>query len=143
MSCGQLCGIESTHGFSPPAPLGPNPHGAGNVQEQLYHEIKPAVAGANYIVQHMREKNDYNEVGGAGFPGSRSSSGWGTWSAPPLHPSWAPEGPLPSGAAEPDTTTFQTLTLDGRAGWLADPFAFQCFPGPGAGGSDLVCGSST
>lgn len=30
--------------------------------DQLYGEIKPAVDGANYIVKHMRDKNDYNEV---------------------------------------------------------------------------------
>lgn len=32
--------------------------------DQLYGEMKPAVDGANYIVQHMRDKNDYNEVRG-------------------------------------------------------------------------------
>ncbi|XP_048867048.1 acetylcholine receptor subunit delta [Brienomyrus brachyistius] len=29
--------------------------------DQLFSEMKPAVDGANYIVKHMREKNDYNE----------------------------------------------------------------------------------
>ncbi|KAG8136315.1 hypothetical protein E2320_009271, partial [Naja naja] len=38
-----------------------HPHGAGNLQDQLYNEIKPAVAGANFIVKHMQEKNSYNE----------------------------------------------------------------------------------
>ncbi|XP_054621526.1 acetylcholine receptor subunit delta [Dunckerocampus dactyliophorus] len=33
----------------------------GGVTEQLYGEIKPAVDGANYIIKHMRNKNDYNE----------------------------------------------------------------------------------
>ncbi|XP_077365002.1 acetylcholine receptor subunit delta [Festucalex cinctus] len=33
----------------------------GGVSEQLYGEIKPAVDGANYIIKHMRNKNDYNE----------------------------------------------------------------------------------
>lgn len=33
--------------------------------DQLYAEIKPAVDGANYIIKHMRNKNDYNEVSGA------------------------------------------------------------------------------
>ncbi|XP_026173442.1 acetylcholine receptor subunit delta [Mastacembelus armatus] len=33
----------------------------GGVTEQLYAEIKPAVDGANYIIKHMRNKNDYNE----------------------------------------------------------------------------------
>ncbi|KAJ6653656.1 hypothetical protein lerEdw1_008844 [Lerista edwardsae] len=42
-------------------PARPNPHGAGDIQEQLYNEIKPAIAGANFIVKHTREKNDYNE----------------------------------------------------------------------------------
>jgi len=32
------------------------------VSEQLYNEMKPAVEGANYIVKHMHDKNDYNEV---------------------------------------------------------------------------------
>lgn len=32
------------------------------VTDQLYGEIKPAVDGANYIVKHMHNKNDYNEV---------------------------------------------------------------------------------
>ncbi|XP_057680847.1 acetylcholine receptor subunit delta-like isoform X2 [Corythoichthys intestinalis] len=34
---------------------------SGGVTEQLYGEIKPAVDGANYIIKHMRNKNDYNE----------------------------------------------------------------------------------
>ncbi|CAB1341015.1 unnamed protein product, partial [Coregonus sp. 'balchen'] len=29
--------------------------------EQLYSEMKPGVDGANYIVKHMHDKNDYNE----------------------------------------------------------------------------------
>ncbi|XP_028650842.1 acetylcholine receptor subunit delta [Erpetoichthys calabaricus] len=32
-----------------------------DVTEQLFTEIKPAVDSANYIVKHMRDKNDYNE----------------------------------------------------------------------------------
>uniref|UniRef100_A0A8C4RY05 Acetylcholine receptor subunit delta n=1 Tax=Erpetoichthys calabaricus TaxID=27687 RepID=A0A8C4RY05_ERPCA len=32
-----------------------------NNQGQLFTEIKPAVDSANYIVKHMRDKNDYNE----------------------------------------------------------------------------------
>uniref|UniRef100_A0A674PA86 Cholinergic receptor, nicotinic, delta (muscle) n=1 Tax=Takifugu rubripes TaxID=31033 RepID=A0A674PA86_TAKRU len=31
------------------------------VTHALYAEIKPAVDGANYIIKHMRNKNDYNE----------------------------------------------------------------------------------
>ncbi|XP_061493513.1 acetylcholine receptor subunit delta isoform X2 [Rhineura floridana] len=42
-------------------PARPNPHGVDSTQEQLYNEIKPAVTGANFIVKHMRDKNDYNE----------------------------------------------------------------------------------
>lgn len=34
----------------------------GEASEQLYAEMKPAVEGANYIVKHMRDKNDYSEV---------------------------------------------------------------------------------
>uniref|UniRef100_A0A8C5SZF2 Cholinergic receptor nicotinic delta subunit n=1 Tax=Laticauda laticaudata TaxID=8630 RepID=A0A8C5SZF2_LATLA len=44
-------------------PARPSPHRAGDLQDQLYNEIKPAVAGANFIVKHMQEKNSYNEVG--------------------------------------------------------------------------------
>lgn len=38
------------------------PQEDGGVTDQLYAEIKPAVDGANYIISHMRNKNDYNEV---------------------------------------------------------------------------------
>uniref|UniRef100_A0A8D3BKX3 Acetylcholine receptor subunit delta n=1 Tax=Scophthalmus maximus TaxID=52904 RepID=A0A8D3BKX3_SCOMX len=38
-----------------------NPQEDGGLTEQLYAEIKPAVDGANYIIKHMRNKNDYNE----------------------------------------------------------------------------------
>lgn len=38
------------------------PQDDGGVTDQLYAEIKPAVDGANYIIKHMRNKNDYNEV---------------------------------------------------------------------------------
>ncbi|XP_034562451.1 acetylcholine receptor subunit delta [Notolabrus celidotus] len=37
------------------------PQDEGGVTDQLYTEIKPAVDGANYIIKHMRNKNDYNE----------------------------------------------------------------------------------
>ncbi|KAG7274102.1 hypothetical protein CRUP_028809 [Coryphaenoides rupestris] len=33
----------------------------GEATEQLYGEMKPAVDGANYIIKHMHNKNDYNE----------------------------------------------------------------------------------
>ncbi len=38
------------------------PQEDGGMTDQLYAEIKPAVDGANYIIKHMRNKNDYNEV---------------------------------------------------------------------------------
>uniref|UniRef100_A0A672GJ12 Cholinergic receptor, nicotinic, delta (muscle) n=1 Tax=Salarias fasciatus TaxID=181472 RepID=A0A672GJ12_SALFA len=37
------------------------PQDDGGVTDQLYAEMKPAVDGANYIIKHMRNKNDYNE----------------------------------------------------------------------------------
>ncbi|XP_060540923.1 LOW QUALITY PROTEIN: acetylcholine receptor subunit delta [Pantherophis guttatus] len=42
-------------------PARPSPPRAGDLQDQLYNEIKPAIAGANFIVKHMQEKNKYNE----------------------------------------------------------------------------------
>ncbi|TNN26195.1 Acetylcholine receptor subunit delta [Liparis tanakae] len=38
------------------------PKDEGGVTDQLYAEMKPAVDGANYIIKHMRNKNDYNEA---------------------------------------------------------------------------------
>uniref|UniRef100_A0A3B3HHP4 Cholinergic receptor, nicotinic, delta (muscle) n=1 Tax=Oryzias latipes TaxID=8090 RepID=A0A3B3HHP4_ORYLA len=38
------------------------PQEDGGVTDQLYAEIKPALDGANYIIRHRRNKNDYNEV---------------------------------------------------------------------------------
>nr|DBA26292.1 TPA: hypothetical protein GDO54_010573 [Pyxicephalus adspersus] len=50
------------HGLTSRAtPARVNPVGSDNLQDQLYDEIKPAIDGANFIVKHMREKNDYNE----------------------------------------------------------------------------------
>ncbi|XP_039908412.1 acetylcholine receptor subunit delta isoform X2 [Simochromis diagramma] len=37
------------------------PQDDGGVTDQLYSEMKPAVDGANYIIKHMRNKNEYNE----------------------------------------------------------------------------------
>ncbi|XP_049912948.1 acetylcholine receptor subunit delta isoform X1 [Epinephelus moara] len=37
------------------------PQEDGGVTDQLFAEIKPALDGANYIIKHMRNKNDYNE----------------------------------------------------------------------------------
>ncbi|XP_073482575.1 acetylcholine receptor subunit delta isoform X2 [Aquarana catesbeiana] len=50
------------HGLATRAtPARINPASSDNVQDQLYEEIKPAIDGANFIIKHMREKNDYNE----------------------------------------------------------------------------------
>lgn len=38
------------------------PHDDGGVTDQLCAEIKLAVDGANDIIKHMQNKNDYNEV---------------------------------------------------------------------------------
>lgn len=35
------------------------PQDDGGVTDQLYSEMKPAVDGANYIIKHMRNKNEY------------------------------------------------------------------------------------
>ncbi|XP_074046532.1 acetylcholine receptor subunit delta-like [Macrotis lagotis] len=37
------------------------PPGSEESQQELLHEIKPAVDGANFIVNHMRDQNNYNE----------------------------------------------------------------------------------
>ncbi|XP_076851863.1 acetylcholine receptor subunit delta [Brachyhypopomus gauderio] len=37
------------------------PSGESEETKQLYDEMKPAVEGANYIIKHMHDKNDYNE----------------------------------------------------------------------------------
>ncbi|KAM4695004.1 acetylcholine receptor subunit delta [Discoglossus pictus] len=50
------------HGLTSRAtPARENPQGPTHTQDQLYEEIKPAIDGANFIVKHMRDKNDYNE----------------------------------------------------------------------------------
>ncbi|KAM4772340.1 acetylcholine receptor subunit delta [Rhinophrynus dorsalis] len=50
------------HGLSSRAtPARVNPLSSGSSQDQLYGEIKPAIDGANFIVKHMRDKNDYSE----------------------------------------------------------------------------------
>lgn len=43
-------------------PSAVKPQEDGGVSDQLYAEIKPAVDGANYIIKHMHNKNNYNEV---------------------------------------------------------------------------------
>ncbi|XP_069473642.1 acetylcholine receptor subunit delta-like [Ambystoma mexicanum] len=50
------------HGLASRAtPARLNPFFDGEVQDQLYTEMKPAIEGANFIVKHMKDKNDYNE----------------------------------------------------------------------------------
>ncbi|CAH2248070.1 acetylcholine receptor subunit delta [Pelobates cultripes] len=50
------------HGLTSRAtPARANPMRTDNSQDQLFGEIKPAVDGANFIVKHMRDKNDYSE----------------------------------------------------------------------------------
>lgn len=43
-----------------------------DIQEQLYSEVKPAIDGANFIIKHTRDKNDYNEVGVPGQAAAQS-----------------------------------------------------------------------
>lgn len=38
------------------------PAGSEQAQQELFSELKPAVDGANFIVNHMRDQNNYNEV---------------------------------------------------------------------------------
>ncbi|KAM6178002.1 acetylcholine receptor subunit delta isoform 1-T1 [Rhynchocyon petersi] len=37
------------------------PPGSEQTQQELFSELKPAVDGANFIVNHMRDQNNYNE----------------------------------------------------------------------------------
>lgn len=43
---------------------GQPPAGSEQAQHDLFSELKPAVEGANFIVSHMRDQNNYNEVSG-------------------------------------------------------------------------------
>ncbi|XP_053566268.1 acetylcholine receptor subunit delta isoform X2 [Bombina bombina] len=50
------------HGLtSRTTPARENPVTSDNSQDQFYGEIKPGIEGANFIIKHMRDKNDYNE----------------------------------------------------------------------------------
>ncbi|XP_073531350.1 acetylcholine receptor subunit delta isoform X4 [Phyllobates terribilis] len=50
------------HGLTSRAtPARVNPLNGDSSHDQLYGEMKPAIDGANFIVKHMRDKNDYNE----------------------------------------------------------------------------------
>lgn len=52
-------GLTPTSGL---ASTGQPPAGSEQAQEELFSELKPAVDGANFIVNHMRDQNSYNEV---------------------------------------------------------------------------------
>lgn len=45
-----------------PVSAGRPPAGSEQAQQELFSELKPAVDGANFIVNHMKDQNDYNEV---------------------------------------------------------------------------------
>ncbi|XP_069473641.1 acetylcholine receptor subunit delta-like [Ambystoma mexicanum] len=50
------------HGLASRAtPARLNPLSSNDVDDLLLQEMTPAIEGANFIVKHMREKNDYNE----------------------------------------------------------------------------------
>lgn len=44
---------------SGPTPTGKPPAGS---EQDLFNELKPAVEGANFIINHMKDQNNYNEV---------------------------------------------------------------------------------
>ncbi|XP_078420565.1 acetylcholine receptor subunit delta [Cetorhinus maximus] len=48
---------------TPTISLGSNGNDNENIPDQLYAEVKPGIDGANFIVKHIKEKNDYDEVG--------------------------------------------------------------------------------
>ena len=45
-----------------PVPTGRPPAGSEQAQQELFSELKPAVEGANFIVGHVRDQNNYSEV---------------------------------------------------------------------------------
>lgn len=47
---------------SGPASTGRPPAGSEQAQEELFGELKPAVDGANFIINHVRDQNSYNEA---------------------------------------------------------------------------------
>ncbi|ELK17105.1 Acetylcholine receptor subunit delta [Pteropus alecto] len=51
-------GLMPTSGLTS---TGRPPAGSEQAQEELFSELKPAVDGANFIVNHMRDQNSYNE----------------------------------------------------------------------------------
>lgn len=55
----QGAGLMPTSGL---VSTGRPPAGSEQAQQELFSELKPAVDGANFIVNHMRDQNNYNEV---------------------------------------------------------------------------------
>ena len=53
---------------------GQPPAGSEQAQQELFSELKPAVDGANFIVNHMKDQNNYNEVSSHGVAMYRCSS---------------------------------------------------------------------
>ncbi|XP_077814030.1 acetylcholine receptor subunit delta isoform X4 [Macaca mulatta] len=49
------------HTHSGPLSIGRPPASSEQAQQELFNELKPAVDGANFIVNHMRDQNNYNE----------------------------------------------------------------------------------
>lgn len=45
-----------------PVSAGRPPAGSEPAQQELFSELKPAVDGANFIITHMTDQNNYNEV---------------------------------------------------------------------------------
>ena len=50
------------------------PAGSEQAQQELFSELKPAVDGANFIVNHMKDQNNYNEVSSHGVAMCSSSA---------------------------------------------------------------------
>lgn len=49
------------------------PASSEQAQQELFSELKPAMDGANFIVNHMRDQNSYNEVSDLGSPWNQMS----------------------------------------------------------------------
>lgn len=64
--------LMSTSG---PVSTGRPPAGSDQAQQELFSELKPAVDGANFIVNHMKDQNNYNDVSSHRVAVYRCSSG--------------------------------------------------------------------
>lgn len=64
-------GLVPTSGL---ASAGRPPDGSEQAQQELFSELKPAVDGANFIVNHVRDQNNYSEVSSHRFTLYRCSS---------------------------------------------------------------------